>query len=180
MKVLKKIFLWLDNNLEEKVMMVLLMAMTLIMGLQVFSRYVLNNSLTWTEEMTRFLFVWMTFLSIGYCTSKGISLKIDQFVNVLPAKVRHITRIAVYVVSIAFFIYIIPGAFEYAMTAVSRGQKSSAMGINMVWVQSSTVVGFVLGLIRTVQGMVKETAALIKGEPSVEDKPAEVDLTTQM
>ena len=46
MKILK----WLDRNLEEKLMMVLLMAMVLIMGIQVVCRYVFNNSLSWTEE----------------------------------------------------------------------------------------------------------------------------------
>ena len=51
-------------------MVLLLGAMTLIMGVQVFSRYVLGASLSWYEELTRYLFVWAGFLSVGYCTKK--------------------------------------------------------------------------------------------------------------
>ena len=51
MKLLKKI----DKNLERWVMFLLLAGMTLVLGIQIFCRFVLNNSLTWSEELARFL-----------------------------------------------------------------------------------------------------------------------------
>ena len=147
MKILK----WLDKNFEEKLMMVMLMAMVIIMGLQVLCRKVFNNSLSWTEEITRFLFVWLTFLSIGYCISKGIALKIDQAVLILPKKAQKIILILVTLISAIYLIYMIPQAWNYMMTAIQRGQKSSATRINMAWVQGSTVVGFFCGALRSVQ-----------------------------
>ena len=62
-----KIIRWLDDNLEEALLIALLVTMTLLMGLQVFSRYILNASLSWSEELTRYLFIWSGFLSISYC-----------------------------------------------------------------------------------------------------------------
>ena len=44
---------WLDENLEEFLMVALLIAMTVIMGIQVFARYALGASLSWSEELTR-------------------------------------------------------------------------------------------------------------------------------
>ena len=65
-----KIIRWLDDNLEEALLIALLVTMTLLMGLQVFSRYILNASLSWSEELTRYLFIWSGFLSISYCIKK--------------------------------------------------------------------------------------------------------------
>lgn len=54
---MKKILHWLDENLEEFILVIFLIAMTLIMGIQVFCRYVLGMSLSWSEELTRYLFI---------------------------------------------------------------------------------------------------------------------------
>ena len=53
MKVLK----WLDDYLEEALLLVLLCAMTCIMGVQITARYVFSSSLSWSEEITRFMFI---------------------------------------------------------------------------------------------------------------------------
>ena len=55
---MKKILHWLDENLEEFLLVFFLITMTLIMGIQVFCRYVLGQSLSWSEEITRYLFIW--------------------------------------------------------------------------------------------------------------------------
>ena len=48
---MKRVFHWLDENLEEFLLVIGLIAMTLIMGVQVFCRYVLGMSLSWSEEL---------------------------------------------------------------------------------------------------------------------------------
>lgn len=67
---MKKILHWLDENLEEFILVIFLIAMTLIMGIQIFCRYVLGMSLSWSEELTRYLFIWCGFLSVSYCSKK--------------------------------------------------------------------------------------------------------------
>ncbi len=54
---MKKIIHWLDEYLEESLLVILLAAMTVIMGVQVFCRYALSMSLSWSEELTRYLFI---------------------------------------------------------------------------------------------------------------------------
>ena len=70
---MKKILHWLDENLEEFLLVLFLILMTLIMGVQVLSRYILGASLSWSEELTRYLFVWSGFLSVSYCSKKCLS-----------------------------------------------------------------------------------------------------------
>ena len=47
---MKKTLHWLDENLEEFLLVVMLAAMTLIMGIQIFSRYALGQSLSWLRR----------------------------------------------------------------------------------------------------------------------------------
>ena len=74
---MKKTLHWLDENLEEFLLVVMLAAMTLIMGIQIFSRYALGQSLSWSEEVTRFLFIWSGFkrqlLQQSACLSRSNS-----------------------------------------------------------------------------------------------------------
>ncbi len=48
-------------------------------ALQVFTRYVLNNALFWTEQMTRFFFIWLVGLGIPLSFYEGGSFKFDLF-----------------------------------------------------------------------------------------------------
>lgn len=80
-----KIIKWLDDNFEEFILVILLLAMTLIMGIQVFTRYLLGNSLAWSEEITRYLFIWSGFISVSYCTKKCISIGMSSPVHILNA-----------------------------------------------------------------------------------------------
>ena len=50
---MKRVFHWLDENLEEFLLVIGLIAMTLIMGIQVFCRYVIAMTITCAEELTR-------------------------------------------------------------------------------------------------------------------------------
>lgn len=52
---------WLDRHFEEILLVALLFAMMIIMGIQIFARYALSNSLSWSEEITRFCFIWTGF-----------------------------------------------------------------------------------------------------------------------
>ena len=124
MKLLKKI----DKNLERWVMFVLLVGMTLVLGIQIFCRFVLNNSLTWSEELARFMFIWSTFLSIGFCLKEGISLKIDTLISLFPKKVQAVILLLGDVVMTVFFLYLLPSAWEFAYASVENGQTSAACG----------------------------------------------------
>ncbi len=161
MKLLKK----LDQNLERYLLLLLLAGMTLILGIQIFCRFVLNNSLTWSEELARFMFIWSTFLSIGFCLKENISLKIDTFITLFPKKVQHVILLVGDILMLIFFVYMIPSAWNFAYASVQNGQTSAACGIPMYFVQGSILVGFALAAIRSAQAAFLSIRALMgKGE----------------
>lgn len=152
MKALK----WLDKNFEETVMIILLMLMTVIMGVQVCARYLFNFSLSWTEEITRYLFVWSGFISIGFAAQKAIAIRLEQLTEKLKGKVKSAVFIIDYVVEFAFFAYMIPSAWNYLMTAIASGQVSTACEMPMWVLQASPFVGFLLVEVRLVEKIYQE------------------------
>lgn len=148
---MKKVFSFLEENLEELLMVILLVAMAGIMGIQVFSRYILRLSLSWSEEVTRYLFIWSAFLSVSLCTKKCISIKIDQFIKMFNKRGEAFLKLINLTVSIVFFVYLIPYAYYYLQTTIESGQVSPACGIPMQYIQSAPLICFVLTTIRLIQ-----------------------------
>lgn len=161
MKILK----WLDEHLEEALLIALLVVMCLLTGFQVFMRKVLNNSLTWSEELNRFCYIWSGFLSIGYCIKKGTQIRIDMAVNALPKKLRAVVDLAASLLVIALFALFAQGSATILREVLQSAQTSSAMGLPMKYVYSAPLVGFGLGILRMVQHMLKTALALGRPEP---------------
>ena len=147
MKFLK----WLDESLEEVLMCILLVCMACVMIYQIFSRFVLNSSISWGEEVTIYMFIWSTFLGISYCIRKRLTIQIEMLVGAFPEGVQKIVLILVDVVQLAMFTYMIPAAYTYLMRTIASGQVSAALQIPMQYVYAAPLVGFVLTDIRLVQ-----------------------------
>lgn len=148
---MRKTLHFIDENLEEVIMILLLIAMTAIMGIQIFSRYVLRMSLSWSEEITRYLFIWSAFMSVSLCTRKCISIKIDQFIKFFPRRGEAFFKVLNLTVSFVLFAFLIPYSAYYLKATIESGQVSPACGIPMYYVQSAPLVCFTLTAIRTVQ-----------------------------
>jgi TRAP-type C4-dicarboxylate transport system permease small subunit len=144
---------WLDENIEEFIMTVCLVAMVLIMGVQVAMRYFFNASLVWSEELTRYFFIWSGFLSVSYCIKRRISIKIDQVFNMLPHRVQQVIQFFIKIVMLAVFLYFFRYSIEVVKATIANGQKSPAMGLPIYFVQMSTIVGFFLASVRIIQNI---------------------------
>ena len=62
---MKKNILKTLDKIEETVLVAMFVAMVGIIFFQVIMRYVFNNSLSWSEELGKFLFVWISWLGIS-------------------------------------------------------------------------------------------------------------------
>lgn len=146
----------LDEYLEEVLLVILLAGMAVIMGIQVFCRYVLSMSLSWSEELTRYLFIWAGFLSISYCTKRCISIKIEQFVALFPKRGKALFKVINHTVELILFFYLLPFSWRYLNLAIATGQTSPALGIPMYLVQAAPLAGFLLAAVRILQRWVIE------------------------
>ena len=155
---------WLDDNLEETLLIILLICMVIIMGMQIVARYCLNYSLGWSEELTQYMFVWAVFLSISYCVKKRISIKIEQFLGMLPEKGQTALRLLRHTLVFVFCLIMLPYCVTYVQQAIDSGATSAALHIPMYYIQSAPLVGFLLLTIRVFQAWLREAKNMIGGK----------------
>ena len=156
----------LDDYLEETILLILLVLMTCIMGIQIVSRYIFQNSLTWSEELVRYMFVWSAFLGIPFCIKHGLSIKVDQFRNLFPIPLQ---KILMYIDKIIiFFLFLVMFIYSCLVVKASylSGQTSPAMQIPMWMVQISVCISSLLSMIRSIQNLLN----LLTGKTKVEQK----------
>lgn len=145
---------WLDKNIEKVLLCIFLGVMVVVMSVQVVARYVFNSSLSWSEELTRYLFIWSAFLSLPFTIRYGIALKIDHFLILLSKNAKRIVNIIGHILMLVFFIFMLLQSLDVVQSAINSGQKSPALGLPMYIVQVSSTVGFTLAIIRTVQSLI--------------------------
>ena len=63
-------------------------ALFLIVVAAVIGRYMFGRSLTWTEEVPRYLLIWISFLGAAACVARREHVGFDVLFNALPAPVR--------------------------------------------------------------------------------------------
>ena len=156
----------IDDYLEETILLILLVLMTAIMGVQIVSRYVFQNSLTWSEELVRYMFVWSAFLGVPFCIKHGLSIKVDQFRNLFPIPLQkvlmYIDKIIIFLLFLVLFIY----SFKVVRATYLSGQTSPAMQLPMWTVQISVTVSSLLSMIRSIQNL----SHLVRGKIKLEQK----------
>ena len=72
--------------IEERIIAVILCLMVLMVSAQVLSRYLLHTSLSYTEEVVRYCFVWITFLGASAATFRKKHLSIAGALNIVPSR----------------------------------------------------------------------------------------------
>ena len=93
------------HGIEDWLTLILFWGMALCVFLQFFTRYALNNSLAWTEEIAANLLVVIVFLGSAMCVRLGRHIAVDLLYRFLPRPVRRPLELAVDVLCIAFFAY---------------------------------------------------------------------------
>ena len=104
----------------EHILWVLLTVAVICVILQVFSRYVLGNSFTWTEQAARYLFIWMVMLGVLVAYHRKIFLNFDMIQNALPEKARYILDIVIKGVTMAFSCYYFVASLQLVIQTMGR------------------------------------------------------------
>ncbi|HCX61859.1 TRAP transporter small permease [Sedimentibacter sp.] len=159
MKILK----FIDDNLEKIILVILLGATSVVIGLQVFMRYVLQSSLSWSEEIARYMFVWLTYIGISYGVKADRHIKVDAAMYMFPKNIRKYVALIGDILFLAFAIIIVVTSYGVSGKIIMSGQTSPAVGLPMGLVYLAPFVGFAMVSLRLVQNIIKHIT-LLKGE----------------
>ncbi len=150
MRILK----FLDEYAESTILIITLLLMSVFIGLQVFMRYVMQASLSWSEEISRYLFIFLINIGISYGVKQDRHVAISLFINIFSEKVKKYLLIVSDLLFLIFSIVIVVHGMQVVDMINRFGQKSPAVGIPMWVVYIGTPLGFSLVSLRLVQRII--------------------------
>lgn len=156
------------DNLEEFIIIPLIFAMSFIIFIQVVARYVFHNSLTWSEELARYLFIWLVYFSVSFTARRQKHIRIDAAINLYPKAFRPILEIISEIIVLAFSVFIAVTGVTVFHKITWSGQMSPAIGLPMQFVYAAPMIGMALTAIRQLQCIMQKIKALSNGEQNEE------------
>lgn len=118
---------------------IILGAMTALIFIQVLCRFVFNSPLAWTEEVAKYLFIWMTFIAGYVGARRGMHIGVEAVQNALPPIGGKILRCFSNLVCTAFFGAVVYYTL-YFWDKLSK-QTSPALGIPISIVYLGMIIG---------------------------------------
>jgi len=147
---LKNILKNLDR-IEEFFIGMTLLFVTLLLFINVLTRYCFGYSVKWAEELTRYLIIWLTFVGGSVCVRKGKHVGIDILLTICPIVMRKIILLIIAIIGFLFSIILTFYGWKITLNVMLSGQLSTAMMIPMYLVYIVIPIGGFLMSIRYFQ-----------------------------
>lgn len=126
MKIYKKIMNALAK-FEEYALVVVMVVVTVLTAYNVFSRYVIHSSLSFTEELVIALFVLMTMLGAALCAREGSLVSLTLVYDRLSDKWKKIFTVIVIAVSLFFCFVLVKYGFSKVFTQMKNGSETFSL-----------------------------------------------------
>ena len=138
------------NWLLETLAAIILFVLTAMVFLNVVLRKVFNSGITVTEEMGRFMFVWLVFAGAVLAAGTDSHVKVDIIIDRLPAALRRLVLAFGDVVMIVLCALIVDGGWKQAM--VNMDNLSPITGLALGWLYiAGMLAGLFMGIILVVR-----------------------------
>ncbi len=126
-----KCFRIMDNVLEW-IVFVCSFGFAVLCIFQIFFRVIVNDSIPWSEEASRYLFVQVVFFGGIICVNEKLHTGVDLLVQVLPFQTKRYHSIAICALMFVFCMYLMVSGCQIAMK--NMYQISSALRIPIGYV----------------------------------------------
>jgi len=152
----------IERGLDAIIQPVVFAGMAALIGvitLQIVSR-VFFSAVGWTEEVARFLLVWITFLAGTLAFQRGRHIAVTFAVDALPLPLRKLARLAALAIVLAFMVTLVVIGHRYMQ--VQSFQKSAALRLSMTYVYA--VIPLSAGIMAW-YALVDMIEVLVHGQP---------------
>lgn len=145
-----------------------LIAIAATVLLQVSSRLFLPFSIAWTEELSRYLFIYMVALSAGVVLRQHRNISVELFHHMLGPRMKAAFQALICLMIGLFAFLVLPYAWQYAQNGA--WQTSPTLRLPMLYIFFSTVVTFALILAYSVLGCIEGIIAMCRPSASSEQE----------
>lgn len=145
------------NRSVEAITITMLITMVIVVAAQVFWRYVLSSSLGWSEELSRFLFIWIIFLGTEIALRKKAHIALDSLEQMLKGISKLLLSILIDIIIIIFAIIVFISGIELTQSTIN--QPSAALSLPMSWVYVVIPVSMGLIIMNTLYSIIKKVTS---------------------
>ncbi|CAM3793601.1 TRAP transporter small permease [Bordetella flabilis] len=137
------------HTFEDWLCLGLFWIMALLVFLQFFTRYVLNDSFAWTEELATYALIGVVFIGAAMCVRTCRHIQVDLLYRYLPRAAGRVLSTAIDVLRTAFFAYVAWLVWQYIQLV--GDEPMTTIEWNKAYVYWLALFGFVLMCLRSLQ-----------------------------
>ncbi len=152
---------------EDWISVILFWALAGVVFLQFFSRYILNDSIAWTEEIARYLLMVLTFTGSAMAARRGTHIAVEFMPTMLPRAPRRWLFLVANIVAVGFYAILCWLCWQVAQAM--QFQPMVVIDVPLSWVYLSILVGLVLTTLRAAQAAILRFR---RGEPERVEDPS--------
>lgn len=146
----------------ERTLILLLGLMLLQVLWQVFSRYILRVPSSFTDELSRFLLIWIGLLGASYATGKKMHLTIDLLPNSLKGRKKRLLNLIIHLLVMLFALMVmVIGGIRLVYVTLTLGQTSSALEIPLGYIYLIVPVSGIMIIFYSILNLVEEPVETI-------------------
>jgi len=143
------------DNLEENFCVVCMGAMVICLTLQVGIRIIAGSSLAWTEELSRYTFLWTVYIGAAFVAKRNAHLRVTIQFMFMPLRARLAFRIIADVIWILFLLFMARQCWTSIGYSLEFPERSATLHITKAYVEMIIPIGFTLMSWRVVEGYLK-------------------------
>lgn len=139
----------IEPHIEDWISFAIFWVMAGVVFLQFFSRYVLNDSFAWTDEIARYLLMWITFVGAAVAMRRRNHIAVEVLHQFLPPPLVRVLNFVIDFIVLAFLALLV--WFAWTVTERMEIQRMTVFDVSMAYVYGGVFVGCVLLVLRAAQ-----------------------------
>lgn len=161
-----KILKLLDEHIEEWLLILIYVVMLVVATAQVIFRYIINKSLSWSQDFLIYLLIWSVFIGISLAVKKRKHIKVELAYSILSEKSQKYLSVFTNIVFMIFCAIISYFSLikVYKLIFINP-QVSESTGLSMWMIQIAVPLGFLLSIYR----LIMDTRLLLKEAKELEN-----------
>lgn len=168
-----KLLLSLEKNFEKYLITSALLVMSLVLIAQVVMRYVFRSPFVWSEELARYLLIWLSMMGASFAVRESRHISVEFLPVVFGPKSFALFATIAHIGNLIFCVLMI----WYAVPVISRlaaiGQLSPSLGIPMWMIYAAVPVGLACMALRTIQALWLQAASGAWRSTPIASEPSE-------
>lgn len=144
---------------EEVLGGIFLLGIVIVVVIQIFGRLV-GHSPTWTEESTRFCFLWMMWVALSCGFNHAESSRVVAFARLFPKVIQKIFKVLYVILNIVFFAFIAYYGVFLVQQQIAMHEMGAALRIPMYLIGVSVPISGVFGILAVIRNIMVEPELL--------------------